>query len=114
MLKVANFIIILLTSLNAYCEDVVMVFGQSLAPYVIEESNNGVELSIIKEALAYEGYKLLPVYTQLGRVALMFKQDKVDAAHRYIQKGPKEVSFFYGNVTLEYHDVFLHYRNEIS
>jgi polar amino acid transport system substrate-binding protein len=106
MLKITSFIFLLLTPLTVYCEEVVMVFGQSLAPYVIEKSNSGVELSIIKEALAYEGYQLLPVYTQLGRVALMFEQDKVDAAHRYIQKDQKRDSFFHGNVTLEYHDVF--------
>ncbi len=103
----------MLTSLNVYCDDVVMIFGKSLAPYIIEEDNSGVELSIIKEALALEGHKLVPVYTQLERVAFMFDQDKVDAAHRYIKKDKQKRSIFYGNVTLEYHDVFftLHERN---
>jgi len=97
---------LMLTSFNVYCEEVVMVFGQSLAPYIIEENNSGVELLIIKEALAFEGYELVPVYTELGRVAFMFDQNKVDAAHRYIDKGKKNSVIFYGNVTLEYHDVF--------
>jgi len=96
----------MLTSLNAYCENVVMVFGQSLAPYIIEENNSGVELSIIKEALAFEGHELVPVYTQLGRITFMFDQNKVDAAHRYIKKDKINSDIFYGDVTLEYHDVF--------
>jgi len=104
---------LILTSTSASCEEVVMVFGKSLAPYVIENSNSGVELSIIKEALALEGHELVPVYTQLERVAFMFDQDKVDAAHRYINKGKQKSDIFYGSVTLEYHDVFftLHERN---
>ena len=104
---------LMLTPLNAYCEKVVMVFGQSLAPYIIEENNTGVEISIIREALAFEEHELVPVYTQLGRVAFMLDQNKVDAAHRYINKDKKNSNFFYGNVTLEYHDVFftLHERN---
>jgi polar amino acid transport system substrate-binding protein len=102
-----------LTSLNVYCEEVVMIFGKSLAPYIIEESNSGVELSIIKEALALEGHALVPVYTQLNRVVFMFDQDKADAAHRYIKQGKIKSSIFYGDVTLEYHDAFftLHERN---
>jgi len=104
---------LMLSPLNVYCEEVVMIFGKSLAPYIIEESNSGVELSIIKEALALEGHELVPVYTQLKRVAFMFDQDKVDAAHRYIKKRKQKSSIFYGNVTLEYHDAFftLHERN---
>ncbi len=103
----------MLTSLNVYCEEVVMIFGESLDPYIIEESNSGVELSIIKEALALGGHELVPVYTQLDRVEFMFDQNKVDAAHRYIHKNREKSSFFYGHVTLEYHDVFftLHERN---
>jgi len=90
-----------------------MIFGESLEPYIIKESNSGVELSIIKEALALAGHELIPVYTQLDRVAFMFDQNKVDAAHRYIKKDKEKSSYFYGNVTLEYHDVFftLHERN---
>jgi polar amino acid transport system substrate-binding protein len=83
-----------------------MAFGQSLAPYVIEKNNSGVELSIIKEALALEGHELVPVYTQLGKVAFIFDQGKVDAAQRYIAEDKGKKEFFYGHVTLEYHDVF--------
>jgi len=108
--KQVAFFFLVLTSPNSYCETVVMVFGQSLAPYVIEENNSGVELSIIKEALAFENYELAPVYTQLGRVSFMFDQNLVDAAHRYIKKGKSNNSIFYGNVTLEYHDVFFTLR----
>jgi len=98
--------LLVLTSLSGHCEKVVMVFGQSLAPYIIEESNTGVELSIIKEALAFEGHELVPVYTELGRVAFMLDHNKVDAAHRYIKKDKNNSSIFYGDVTVEYHDVF--------
>jgi len=111
--KQITFFLLVLAPLNGHCEKVVMVFGQSLAPYIIEESNTGVELSIIKEALEFEGHELVPVYTELGRVAFMLDQNKVDAAHRYIKKDKESSSIFYGDVTIEYHDVFftLHERN---
>jgi len=96
----------MLMAQSAYCEKIVMIFGKSLAPYIIEENNTGAELLIIKEALAFEGHELVPVYTQLSRVSLMFDQNKVDAAHRYVRKDKKNNVLFYGNVTLEYHDVF--------
>jgi polar amino acid transport system substrate-binding protein len=96
----------MLISLNAYSEEVVMVFGQSLPPYIIENSNSGAELSIVKEALALEGHQLVPVYTELALVEHMFDQNKVDAAHRYIHQSKDKSDLYYGNVTLGYHDVF--------
>jgi len=99
-------ILLFLVSINGYCEKVVMVFGQSLAPYIIEEDSRGIELLIIKEALALEGHELMPVFTQLAKVAFMFNQGKVDAAHRYITKNKSTAKFYYGDVTVEYHDAF--------
>lgn len=104
--KQLAFLFFIQISFNAYCEKIVMVFGKSLAPYVVEESNNGVELSIIRESLALEGHELVPVYTQLDRVAFMFDKGVVDAAHRYIKEGKDSTATYYGDVSIEYHDVF--------
>jgi len=89
-------------------ENVTMVFGQSLAPYIIEKDNTGAELLIIKEALLQEGYTLIPVYTELGKVPLMFDRNKVDAAHRYIQQNNQtDPSIFFADVSIEYLAVFI-------
>ncbi len=98
-------LVFIFISVNAYSEKVVMAFGQSLAPYIIEKNNSGVELSIIKEALAIEGHELVPIYTHLGNVAFMFDQGKVDAAQRYITSEKRTKEIFYGDVTVKYHDV---------
>jgi len=99
----------------AYSEDVVMLFGHSLAPYVIEKDNAGVELQILKEALAKQGHKLIPLYTTLGKVPLLFNLKNVDAVHRNFTKKSTDTNTnkntgktgFFGDVSISYHDVFV-------
>lgn len=60
--------------------DVRVAIGLSLQPYVIREKNAGIEYDIIREALAEEGYRMVPVYVPFMRVTASFRQGEVDAA----------------------------------
>lgn len=97
--------IILIVSSSSYCEEVTMLFGRSLEPYVIEKGNQGAELLIIKEALEHKGHELVPIYTQLKFVPLLFSGKGVKAVHRNFEEEGVE-NRFYGDVSVIYHDVF--------
>ena len=90
---------------QAQGEQVVMLFGRSLAPYIIEKDNSGVEIQIIREALASEGYELKPVYAEFGRTAEVFSKDIVDAVHTSAGREVLEKGYF-ADVSIAYHDVF--------
>ena len=64
----------LLYSSTVFSADIRMAFGVSLPPYVIAKSNVGIEVDIIREALAYKGHNLIPVYVPLARVPNHFER----------------------------------------
>jgi polar amino acid transport system substrate-binding protein len=61
-------------------QEVVMAFGEKIAPFCFPESDSGIELEVIGEALAFKGHSLRPRYYPLARVPLEFKMAHVDAA----------------------------------
>ncbi|WP_317201623.1 ABC transporter substrate-binding protein [Janthinobacterium sp.] len=56
-----------------------MAFGDNLPPYILAASHSGIELDIVREALAYRGHVLLPRYLPMGRIAFSFIEGQVDA-----------------------------------
>lgn len=67
-------------SAAALAQDVVMAFGEKIPPFCFPETNTGIEVDIIGEALAFKGHKLIPKYFPLARVPVEFKVRRVDAA----------------------------------
>ncbi|MBF0099881.1 MAG: ABC transporter substrate-binding protein [Desulfobacterales bacterium] len=68
-------------SLNmAYGVEINVAIGLSLPPYVIAETNSGIEFDIVKESLDQKGYTMIPRYVLLRQVPEMFKKKVVDAA----------------------------------
>ena len=61
-------------------DNVVMAFGEKIPPYCFPESDSGIELEVIGEALAFRGHRLKPHYYPLARVPLAFRQGEVEAA----------------------------------
>jgi polar amino acid transport system substrate-binding protein len=57
-----------------------MAVGLALPPYNIMETHDGVELDIVKEALAYNGYQMKPVYVPLARLSGLIDSGEVDGA----------------------------------
>lgn len=107
MYSILSFILftLLVCSVQAKDEQVVMLFGRYLAPYVIEKDNSGVELQIIREALASEGYELKPVYAEFGRMSEVFSKTIIDGVHSSAGRELIKDGFF-AEVSVEYHDVF--------
>lgn len=47
---------------SVYAKEIKLAVGFSVAPYIIQDSDNGIELDIIKEALAYKGHIMKTTY----------------------------------------------------
>lgn len=54
--------------------------GLALPPYIISDQNKGMELEIVREALAEKGHTLKTVYLPFKRVAAAFDSGETDAA----------------------------------
>jgi len=61
-------------------KELVMAVGLAIPPYVFKESNSGIELDIVREALKVKGYSIKPKYFPLKRVAKSLEGRKVDGA----------------------------------
>ncbi len=70
--------VLLPTSLSAH--EITAAVGTSLAPYIIQEDNSGIEIDIVKEALALKNHTLRLRYPPLKQVPILYKKNAVDAA----------------------------------
>ncbi|HJV06977.1 MAG TPA: transporter substrate-binding domain-containing protein [Chromobacteriaceae bacterium] len=57
---------------------ITIAFGESMPPYVIQESNSGLEMDIVRAALKAQGYDLTPVYYSQARLRLGLRSSRVD------------------------------------
>jgi polar amino acid transport system substrate-binding protein len=86
-------------------QEVVMAFGEKIPPFCFPESDSGIELEVIGEALAFKGHKLVPRYYPLARVPLEFKMKHVDAAMTDLGAGAQGGHF--GDPAVLYDNVFV-------
>jgi polar amino acid transport system substrate-binding protein len=91
--------------LAASAEDIVMAFGEKIAPFCFPESDSGIELEVIGEALAFKGHTLRPRYYPLARVPLEFKMAHVDAAMTDLGLGAQ--GGYFGEPAVLYDNVFV-------
>jgi polar amino acid transport system substrate-binding protein len=91
----------------SWADEVVMAFGEKIPPYCFPESNSGIELDVIGEALAYRGHTLIPVYYPLARVPVSFRQGKVDAAMTDLGQDLSDSGAFYGDSAVVYDNVLI-------
>jgi polar amino acid transport system substrate-binding protein len=61
-------------------EKLKVAFGNALAPWVMPETNNGIILDIISEALEPLGYEIEPIYYPYARRIKSFKLGLVDVS----------------------------------
>lgn len=92
---------------GAQSATVVMAFGEKIAPYCFPETNSGIELEVIGEALAVRGHVLQPVYVPLARVPFEFKYRKVDAAMTDLGEDMKPHGGYYGSPAVVYDNVLI-------
>lgn len=91
----------------ATAEDVVMAFGEKIPPYCFPESDSGIELEVIGEALAYRGHRLIPRYFPLARVPLTFRHGEVQAAMTDLGQDLTSQGAYYGEPAVLYHNVLI-------
>lgn len=97
---------LLFVTLSTSAKDVRMAFCMDLPPYFIQNSNSGIQLDIMREALALKGHKLIPVYMSFERAKLELQENRIDAIERsapYLTEDEK--IFFAKDFTIAFKDV---------
>lgn len=88
--------------------DVVSVaFGEKLPPFVLPDSDSGVQVEIVREALKVKGHTLKSVYLPMGRITTAFKTRKVDVVMMDVGEDMRKVGGFYGDPPILYDNVFI-------
>ena len=87
---------------KALAAEISAAVGMSLAPYIIQQDNSGMEIDIVREALAFHDHTLTLRYPPLKQVPVLYEKKAVDAALTVNEK-------FGLNACLS--DVAIHYQN---
>jgi polar amino acid transport system substrate-binding protein len=91
----------------AWSANVSMAFGDRIPPFSFPETNSGIELEVIGEALAVRGHVLKPVYFPFARVPHEFKAGTVDASMTDGGQDLTPYGAFYGDSAVVYDNVFI-------
>ena len=87
--------------------EVTMTFGDSTPPYAFSETGTGLEVDIVREALAHRGHSLVPSFVPAARVERQFKQGLVDAASKDPGMTLEGPDAHYADVSVEFYDVLI-------
>lgn len=91
----------ILLSVASYAKEYKMVFSYSTPPYVFADGS-GIAQTIVKEALAYKGHTVSPVFVNIGRSFELFKHGHVDSS-TIIQKS-SGLDAYYSIDYMQYHN----------
>ncbi|MDM4766253.1 ABC transporter substrate-binding protein [Pelomonas sp. SE-A7] len=91
----------------AAAAEVSMAFGERIPPYCFPQTNSGIELEVIGEALAWRGHKLKPVYFPFARIPIAFKDGTVEAAMTDLGEDMAPFGGHYGDPAVLYDNVFI-------
>jgi len=87
--------------------DVSMAFGEKIPPFCFPETNSGIEVEVLGEALAYRGHVLKPRYYSFARIPVAFKAKEVDAAMTDLGQDLRPDGAHYGDPAVFYDNVFI-------
>ncbi len=93
---ISIFIICYMITLPAFSmnKEIKIAVGLALPPYVIQESNSGMELDIVREVLNNQGYTMIPKYVRYARVPRALSGGKVRGAITILEaSGVKNVHY---------------------
>jgi polar amino acid transport system substrate-binding protein len=96
-----------LCAVPAQAAQVSMAFGEKIPPFCFPETNSGIELEVIGEALAYRGHVLRPTYYPFARIPVAFRNRDVAAAMTDLGQDMTAAGAFYGNPAVVYDNVFI-------
>lgn len=87
--------------------DVRMAFGEKIPPFCFPETDSGIELEVMREALAFRGHVLKPRYFSFARIPVAFKARDVDAAMTDLGEDLTAWGAAYGDPAVFYDNVFI-------
>jgi len=91
----------------ALAAEVSMAFGEKIPPFCFPETDSGIELDVMCEALAFRGHVLRPRYYSFARIPVAFKAGEVDAAMTDLGEDMAAWGASYGNPAVIYDNVFI-------
>lgn len=104
-----------LTCFSSQAENITMGFGESLYPYAIKEENRGMELDVIRAALAYKNHTLTPVFAPLHSLPILFNKQRVDAINVTLKANLKHPHFYAEQPSIFYQDIMVTLeKNELT
>lgn len=108
-MKILSLVCLALLQLSGSAQgvEVKMAFGEKIPPYCIPESNSGIELEVIGEALALKGHALKPSYVPFARIPLSFKDKTVDAVMTDLGQDLSAAGGHYGDPAVVYDNVLI-------
>ncbi|MBU2039954.1 MAG: transporter substrate-binding domain-containing protein [Gammaproteobacteria bacterium] len=98
-------LLLLPVAFSSHADTIRMAVGLALPPYVISAEDRGMELDIVREALALAGHRLLPVYVPFARVPDSFKSGDTDAAMTVTEAAG--LAAFYSDEHIEYRNTLV-------
>ncbi len=87
-----------------YAETLKIAVGLALPPYVLHQTNKGIEVDIVREALAIKGYQIAPIYLPFARVPIELTDKRVDAAMT-VNESSGLTKVFYSDSHITYQNV---------
>lgn len=83
-----------------------MAFGEKIPPFCFPDTDTGIELDVMREALAYRGHVLAPRYYSFARIPVAFKARDVEAAMTDLGEDMTAWGAWYGDPAVFYDNVF--------
>ena len=91
----------------ARADEITMAFGEKIPPFCFPETNSGIEIEVLGQALAFRGHVLKPIYYSFARIPVAFKAHQVDAAMTDLGQDMRAVGAYYGDPAVFYDNVFI-------
>ncbi len=112
LLVCVGFLFCLTTFSNpVFAKDIKMAIGLALPPYILSETNSGIELDIVSHILKKQGYTIIPKYVKFGSIAGQIVHGKVEGALTILEaSGLKNI--YYSNSHITYKNVAISLKSE--
>ena len=96
---------IIITSSGFAAQPLRVAFGETLPPYVIPATHDGIVVDILREALEPEGYSIQPFYYPYARRLIAYKKGKVDIVSDVPISLAEEFDGFFSGALYAYENV---------
>jgi polar amino acid transport system substrate-binding protein len=106
MFKIFFIATLLAFSAITHADQVIMGFG-IFPPFAFPKGEKGIEVEIMKEALAFKGHTLKASLLPFARLAISYESKEIDATMSDIGQDDKAIQHFYGKTAVIYQNYFI-------